>query len=710
MNGDMTRSDELIEVEDVEQSDSPQNALDSDSTVQARFRRVKAWRTHAANLQRDNRALMMRDHDFYDSIQWDAEDAAVLRERGQAACVFNLVKTPVDWLIGTERRTRIDGRVLPRGKEDSDSAEAKTNLLKYISDVNKYPYHRSRAWTDTTKSGVGWIEAGICEDPTAEPLFNRYEDWRNIWYDPLSVELDLSDARFLFREKYVDLDVAIAMFPGRAGIIRAAAINGGEIIGDDLSLDDVDAEADIYAGATGITDEGRSRVKLTECWYRVPCQCQIIRGEKLGPLNGADYDPNNPAFTALVDEGLATVYDAIPMKMRCMVYCAGGVLQDEKSPYRHNRFPFVPFWGYREKRTNAPYGAIRPNIDAQQDFNKRRSKALFILSTNQVVADNDAVEDWDELAEEVADPRGIMKKKPGSDFEIRNNNQLAEEHVMLMQHDREYIEAGTGVTDEQMGRATNAQSGKAILARQNQGHATTAELFDNLRLGHQLISEINLSLVEQFYTDEKKIRILGDRGKASYVTLNQEQEDGSVINDVTMSVADYVVDQTEFNASMRQSAAESLMNIIGQMGGDPELARALIDLAVDLFDIPGKEEALRRIRGVTGMKDPDADGDSPEEMEAAQAEQGRASQEAELQAAMQQLEIAERQAKTAKMNAEAKAKEAGIVLDQEKVRIQKAEALHKIQSPKPEPYNTNPSSRAQGQGPIISPYRYPQTR
>lgn len=53
-------------------------------------------------------------------------------------------------------------------------------------------------------------------------------------------------------------------------------------------------------------------------------------------------------------------------------------------------------------------------------------------------------------------------------FEIRNVVQLAEEHVNLMQQDRQFIESTGGVTDEMMGRESNAQCGKAILDRQDQ--------------------------------------------------------------------------------------------------------------------------------------------------------------------------------------------------------------------------------------------------
>lgn len=698
--------------DDTATSGKPGHKLDSDD-VQSRFLRIKAWRKEAGDLQRDNRFAQMVDHDFYDGDQWTEDDATILRERGQAPLVFNVIKSTIDWIIGTERRTRVDYRVLPREKNDADGAETKTNLLKFVGDANRFQYARSRAFADAIKSGVGWMEVSVRSDPTDEPIYQGYEDWRNIWYDPLSVEPDLSDARYLFRERYVDLDVAMAMFPERKDVLRASAVQSAQY-SDSLLIDDVDAERDVYEQGAGVlTDDTRSRVKLVECWYRQVWSGKIMRGDELGTLNGATFDAANELHGLLAQEGHASVYDAVQMRVRCMVYCEAGVLQDAESPYRHNRFPLVPIWGHRKKRGNTPYGVVRGLIDPQSDLNKRRSKALFILSTNQVVADDDAVDDWDEVAEEVARPDGIIRAKKGSRFEIRNVVQLAEEHVNLMQQDRQFIESTGGVTDEMMGRESNAQSGKAILARQDQGHAVTAELFDNLRMSIQLVGEITLSLIEQYYTDRKVVRVLGDRGQAQYVTINEPQEDGSLLNDITARQADFQVDAMNFSASARQAAFESMMNMIGQLG-NPEAALALLDLAVDLSDIPGKDEMVKRIRAMTGQKDPDQADDDPQRMEEAQAEQGRAQQEAELQAALQQLEIAERQAKVAKANAEAKAKEAGIVLDQEKVRIAKAEALHKIQTPKVElPQRqkpTDPNEHAQGNQPMVKPYRYEEQK
>ena len=83
------------------------------------------------------------------------------------------------------------------------------------------------------------MELGVRDDPEDEPIYYRYEDWINIWEDKYSVELDYSDARYLFRRRKTDLDIAVAMFPDHASDLIAAAAKAGEIASyDEIIMDD----------------------------------------------------------------------------------------------------------------------------------------------------------------------------------------------------------------------------------------------------------------------------------------------------------------------------------------------------------------------------------------------------------------------------------------------------------------------------------------
>jgi hypothetical protein len=105
------------------------------------------------------------------------------------------------------------------------------------------------------------------------------------------------------------------------------------------------------------------------------------------------------------------------MQMYVAIMTESDLIHDEPSPYRHNRFPFTPVWCYRRARDNAPYGVIRRQRDPQEDINKRGSKALFILSSNQIQMEKGAVDDLDDLRLEAARPDGIIVTNKGKALE-----------------------------------------------------------------------------------------------------------------------------------------------------------------------------------------------------------------------------------------------------------------------------------------------------
>jgi hypothetical protein len=589
--------------------------------------------------------------------------------------VFNQVKPPVDWVVGTETRTRIDYMVLPRGKEDRALAETKTRILKYVSDVNKEAFHRSRAFEDSVKSGVGWMEAGVRSDPDDEPVFVRWEDWRNIWWDTLHVEPDYSDARYIFRSKWVDFDVAAAMFPDRVGVIKLAVQKDDMYWQEEdqaVDVDPVEGESGFaveLSGDVGLSTWSRERVRLIEAWYKEPMRGKILKGKQIGTLNGVMFDEKNQSHQALVDQGLASTYDAIRMGIRVMIFCSRGILYDGPTPYNHNRFPFVPIWAHRKKSDNSPYGMIRQLRDPQEDLNKRRSKALHILNSRQVVADENATDDWDDVKAEVDRPDGLIRIKSGTRFDFRTDTQLAQEHVMLMNQDAEYIERTGGVNDEMMGRQTNAISGKAITARQELGTTLTMTMFDNLRLSFQLLGEIKLSLTEQYYSEEKVIRIQGAPNQYDFIEINhQDPETGEILNDITASQADFVVDSQNYTATMRQAAFEQLVSMIEKL--PPELAINLVDLVVDMSDVPMKETLVQRIRDITGQKDPSKAPDDPEIVAEEQAKAEQQAQEQQLLEAVQMLEMRLKEAQARKLEAEATDKEARISPEIDKTKAE----------------------------------------
>ena len=653
--------------------------LDTEAGL-ARERILKEWWHEARISAADNRFEQALDADFNDGLQWRDDDAQVLRERGQAPLVFNAIAQHIRWILGTERRTRVDFKVYGREKEDERPAQTKSKLLKFTDDVNHAAYARSMAFADSVKVGVGWLECGIRSDPTEEPLFDRWESWRNMWNDPLAKEPDNTDSRFLFRAKWLDEDIAATMFPDRQEVIRQSSVSHQLFSfseDDDLGFTGLyhaftPGSTTIQSGRSMFSDSfhigiRRKRVRLIECWYRVPEKVSMLRTRvsalmspifrnQLMRMNGNEVRGQAPPqVQSLLDDGHASIYDAVKMKVRVAIFANKGMLQDIASPYRHDRFAFTPVWAFKRDRDNQPYGVIRNMRDPQEDLNKRKSKALWILSTNRVIADDDAVEDWDELEEQVARPDGVIKKRRGSDFEISNETALAKEHVGMMLHDIQFLENTSGVTEENRGEVTNAASGRAINLRQTQGSVVTADLFDNFRFALQLHGEKKLSLIEQYYSEPKVIRITNDRG-ADFININMPGQDGDgalqIENDITKTKADFIVDTQDFRETVRLAMFDSMMNVL--QGLDPEVQMQLLDMVIDLGDFPGRDEMVRRVREINGQVDPDA----PDAKELRKQRDDQKAEQADRDKRAQEADIATKETRAAKTTSDAAKAEA----------------------------------------------------
>ena len=611
--------------------------------------------------QAEWRREMAKDEDIYDSAQWDDEDKAILEERGQVPLVFNVIATSVNWILGSQRRSPTDYKILPRQKAGLAHAEKKSQYLKFLSDVNDTPMSVTRAFGETVKAGLSWLEAGVQEDDDGEPIYDRFESWRNIIFDSSAEEMDFSDGRYCFRARWVDEDRACAMFEDRAGLIRTSSesIYDGSTYRDFTTGDDAmdsreAANQTAFFGYGTVASPARNRVRLYEAWFKKPVKAQFLKG---GEFSGELYDRRSKGHARSLKNPRVQVVEKVKERMYVAIFCDKGMLWLSRSPYRHNLFPFTPIWGYRRARDGAPYGAIRNARDIQIDLNKRAAKALWHLTAKRAMVQQGAVKDIEQFREEMARPDAILVYEAGMpppqiDTDIQHANAQAE----FMARDIAMIEQTSGVTNENMGRETNAASGKAIIARQDQGELTTNIFFENLRFARKKHGEKMLSLIEQFATEERQFRITNARGNPEYVTLNAEGDDDSSI---TETKADFVVAEVDYRATHRQQNLQSLVELASMVSStNPALIMGIFDLLVEAMDIPKQEEIVKRIRQATGMTDPDADPANPSPEDQAILAEKKA--KAEMQQRAAEAEIAGAEAKARETEARAKKIEADI--------------------------------------------------
>lgn len=654
----------LGEAEQQAQGDVSVPAVDPLDGPQARalHRKLMSWFYFERDRQAANRMEMAIDHDFYDGEQWDQESLDTLEARRQLPVVYNEVAPMCDWMTGTERRNRVDWRVLPRAADDVKLADVKTQTLKYVSDINRVVHNRSRAFSDSIKVGIGWLEDGVRADPTADPIYSRYEDWRCILHDSTAYDYLGDEGRYNFKWRWVDADVACLMFPRRASKIKSAVEDWAHEI--DSLVDDMDWQTpgsdatfarrsgtlSPLSGTAVAVDAQRQRVRLIECQYREPMIVKFIAD---GPLRGVLFDQRDRALVQTVADRGYSIVDRLTMRVHVAVFTEADMIAMGPSVYRHNRFSRTPVICYVRGRDRQPYGMVRRVRTIQQDINKRASKANWLVNTNQLIGDDDAFDDWETAREEAQDPQGVLPHKKGAKVEIRRDAEAAKGQLDMMQIGVQAIQRNS-VSNENLGRQTNATSEVAIRARQLQGSVTTTEPFDNLRLATQAQGEKQLSLIEQFYSEEKVIRLTGSKGPIEWLKINEPelQPDGTVrwLNDVTASAADFVVSEADYAGTLRQVMFDSLTQLSQRL--PPEIALRLLRMAFEFSDLPNKDEIAEEIRRLTGEPDP-AKELTPEEQAAQQQVQQAQEEAAQIQRQQALAALEEQQGRAREVNAKA---------------------------------------------------------
>lgn len=636
--------------------------LDTDA-MRDLARQMDEWWCEARDRHAPNRAERFTDHDYYDHEQISPEDRAVYEERNQAPVVHNLIHPAIDWLSGTERRTRIDWKILPRGPEDDQGAKAQTHLVKYVSDANGAGWQRSRAFKDAAISGVGFVEEFYRADRSQEYVGYAYTDWRHMWWDPFSRENDFSDARYLHRAKFVDLDRAIVLAPDRADALKAISVAS---LDDEYTLlDEIDGMPAMFAlsgngvgrtyhGSFGLSERhARRRVRLIETWYpraQVSKRIQALIADCMD-LHGITYDATSSELREKVENGQISLIDTTTTRMHMAIWSPGlGLCVHQETPYPHNNYPFSATWCFRHHRDGMPYGYVRGMRDPQDEYNKRRAKALFAASTNRVLYEHDAFDEDDERdsLDQVSMPNGEVRLAPGGlkKIEIQTGTEVSTAHINFMAEAKEQVFEGSGITRENLAHNTNAISGRAILAKQQQGAVTTVEVFDNFREFIQHSGQKLLANTKHGMALPRQVRIVGQNEGVEWLAINQPKFDqltGTVTwdNDVLNTMSDFIVSEQDFRETLRMAMAESLFEVIGKL--PPEMALQLIDLAVELTDLPNKDEFVRRVRQLNGQQPRPQ---SPDELAAADEQR---TAEAEARA----LETAERRAKVDKDSAHA---------------------------------------------------------
>ena len=484
---------------------------------------------------------------FYDGDHWTAEEISKLQEYGQPPIVINKLASKVDNLAGSEvaGRTRILYRSRSGQPQEEETARALSDLALYIAERNDQPLELSQVFRAGLVTGIGWLDIGVEADPEnaeqAPHIFNRCEDELRVVWDPLTMRQDFSDARFVCRERWLDRDDLQQLFPEKASA-AAQLLNQPQL------------NTHTYGQGPGIaySNTAGDKLRVVEVQYK--------KSEKQYTLQHPDGRLTRTFDAKYAKAQGVPVTSAFVPRVYVVYFTDNLLLSQQPLPYQHGGFSLVPYVFKRSRTDGRPYGIVKSAIDPQKELNKRRSKAMHLLNTAQVIADIDAVEDPYKLAREAARPDGMILKRPGKELKIVRNSDLAQSQVAVMDQAARDIQEVMGVFDETIGKQSNATSGLAIQQRQMAGTLNQMFAFDALRRTKRMLGSQLLALMRQYFTAEMVIRITDDMEAPRQLHLNRQhsEDEVSVENDITIGTFDVYVEEVRDVLSSQELEIQQL--------------------------------------------------------------------------------------------------------------------------------------------------------
>ena len=565
------------------------------------------------------RARADREMDYYDGNQLDADVLRRQRELGIPPAIEPLIKPTIDSLLGMEVKQRADWKVVPDDDEQDDEvAEALNHKLNRAERHARADAACSEAFKHQVCVGMGWVEVAREADPFHFSYRCRSIHRNEIFWDFLAKEPDLSDARYLIRRKWIDVDQAQLMFPQHAEMLGCVCGGWNGIDWDFLTLDggSVPALATAWQQERGWSieeqewrDVEKRRLCLFECWYREWVRAQILKTQD-GRV--VEFDQNNPEHIDALYNGGATLDEAVVSKVRLSWWCGPHLLSDEPTPYQHRHFPYVPFWGFREDRTNVPYGLVRGMTFLQDEVNARISKMQWLLSARATIRTDGAVmQDDEEFRQMVARPDAdiILDQThmglPGARFELVRNFELSQQQFDRLQDARDGLKRVSGITANFEGAAEgNNQSGLAVNSLIEQSVQAVTDMLDNFSFSRMMVGDILLSLIVQDSQDEERVVVPGTVVKEDKeVVLNLPQYDaagnGYLTNDVQRAKLKVTLEDVPSTPSFRAQQLAAMSEAFKSM--PQRYQEATMPFLFALMDVPNKAEVMDVIKRLSQL-------------------------------------------------------------------------------------------------------------
>jgi hypothetical protein len=649
-----------------------------------------AYEFQRANIDEANEDLRFRRGRKED--QWDA---AALEVRADRPClVINTIPQFIRQVTGDMRQMRPAIKVNPvDSRGDIKTAQNIAGMVRYIENRSFAKHVYTTAGDSQVACGIGHWR--VTTEYASSTTFNQelrisgIKDGVSVLWDPDAEMPTKEDAMFC----HVPSDISRRKFKKKYP----------------------DANAEGFASAmeqSGETWYSGDSIRVSEYWVKKPIKRSLVLAPD-GSIDDVTDQMESPDKEQLA--AAAQFYESQgyrfeqrdSFKVCRYLITANDILEEMDWPGPD--IPIIPCIGEEVfiGREVYRHGVVRYARDPQRMVNYYASadaettalqpKAPYMATLKQVQnhmdqwetanTQNHSVLIYDSDAQANGPPQRVQPPVPSQAIQLGKQQALDDMKRVI------------GIYDPGLGQKSNETSGKAIIARQQEGDTGTFVYIDNFNMAIQRTGQILLGLIPHIYDTQRQMRIIGVDGKESVVDINKPVIEGGqevIQNDVTVGAYDVTLDVGPSYSTKRQEAKEGMREFIQVF---PEAAPILGDLYAKGQDWPNAEEIGERLEvmqppAIKQMlekkkqeENPDAEPGPEQQAQAAEQQKAQQAQEMLQAAGMEKikLEVQEQQAKTEIASQNARKAKA----DADKAEFDAQAAQENIQKVKADVANTH---------------------
>lgn len=586
------------------------------------YKKLKDWFLGDAQHSGEWRKDAERNYNFVAGDQWEEATKQQMIDEKRPPITFNLSLTVIKAVAGLEINGRMETVFYPRGTEEGDvvANEALNGCSKWMGQNCDAEDEQSNAFEDVLICGMGWTESRMdyLDEPDGKYIEEKCDPLEMYW-DRNARAQNLADSRRRWRVKRMALDEARA-FAERLGCdmsqIEDEDLNAAWALGLDVSGGRIRSTREDNptknARLDGSRDENddvhivQAQWWELETYYRVanPITGEIEEMEEkaLTDLNAKVAETNSRiqimAQQGAMVEGIATEplsVESVKLQRKVFkqAFLGGKVLSSGPCP-RKDGFTLNCITGQIHKMKGTWFGLITLIRDPQMMSNKWLSTTTSILNSTAkggIIAEKGAFgTDIRNAQKTYANPAAITfvedKAISGGKIMAKPGVGIAAPYVQLIQYAVDSIWRASGMNQEILGLRDVNQPGVLEQQRKQASMTILSTLFNSLRRYRKVIGRTRLFFIQNYLSDGRIIRILGDNGMKAV----------RILKDQTLGEYDVIVNDSPTSPNTKEQTFAMLMQLMPymqeQLSQDPEAAMIFLEYS------PLPREAVEKFKKI----------------------------------------------------------------------------------------------------------------